>query len=207
MFKYFTFYTLPYRFSHYIIAFACSAIECYTQCLWDTRSAMNVSNKWYQLFAKCEFWVYGIEYVVVQNSHTHTALWFSLSDVYRYQPISHSSCSWNYNVWWLCHVWLDRVRKNNSVHFSCDMSKCSPKASNLIHFSFPISHANEHCLHIFLHSHSDLLFSLWDVYRYQPISHLCINLLLAVTLMSSQPPIGGHLTFPKVAFSIQLNLH
>ena len=76
---------------------------------------------------------------------SHSVQWFSLWDVYRYQPISHSSCSLNCNVWQLCHIWLDRVRKYkrcsffvryiwwNIAHFQ--WIRCSSKGSHLIHWT------------------------------------------------------------------------
>ena len=36
--------------------------------------------------------------------------------VYRYPPVSHSSCSLSCNVWQLSHGWLDRVGNTNVVH-------------------------------------------------------------------------------------------
>ena len=60
-----------------------------------------------------------------QNPFSHSAQWFSLWDVYRYQPIWHSSCSSTaiYGSYIICDliVW----ENTNGVHFSCDMGKYS----------------------------------------------------------------------------------
>ena len=78
-------------------------------------------------------------------------------------------------------MWVDRMRKYKRCSFSVRYGKMQ-HTSNERDFRlkahilfigrvlfFPISHSNEHRFHII--SHSVPLFSLWDVYRYQPISH------------------------------------
>ena len=48
----------------------------------------------------------------------HSAQWFSIWDVYRYHPISHSSCSLTCNLWQLCHCDCnDHVRKYKRCSF------------------------------------------------------------------------------------------
>ena len=74
--------------------------------------------------------------------NSHTLLWFSLWDVYRYQPISHSICRLSTMYGSLVYVWLGRVKKYKR-HFSCDMwkystcsmNKVSPKGSHLIYWT------------------------------------------------------------------------
>ena len=70
---------------------------------------------------------------------SHSVLWVSLRDAYRCQPISHSSCSLSCNIWQLCQVYLDRVRKykrcsyfraKNTAHVQ--RIRCSPKGSHLM---------------------------------------------------------------------------
>ena len=91
---------------------------------------------------------------------SHSVQWFSLWDVYRYQPISHSSCSLNWNARQLCHVWPHRVIK----YKRCSFFVWYGKMQHMFHESsvrlkahtlfmkrvlyFPISHSNEHRLHI-----------------------------------------------------------
>ena len=77
------------------------------------------------------------------NTVWHPVLWFSLWDVYQYQPISHSVllCS-------LCNVYRYQ-------HISHSVLWCS--LCNVYRYQ-PISH-------------SVLWFSLFDVYRKQPITH------------------------------------
>ena len=75
---------------------------------------------------------------------SHSVLWFSLRDVYRYQPISHSSCRFSTMYGSLVYVWLDRVRKYKPCSFFRAICKntahvqwirCSPKGSHLIHWT------------------------------------------------------------------------
>ena len=66
---------------------------------------------------------------------SHSARWFSLWNVYRYQPISHSSCSLNCNVWEICHVndvWFDGGRKYKRCSFECDIGKYSTCPRNKV---------------------------------------------------------------------------
>ena len=94
-------------------------------------------------------------------------LWFSLWDVYRYQPISHSSCRLSTMYGSICLVWLSWSCETEKIQtlfiFPCDMWKYSTCSMNnkpvrqtrltpsgFIERAlyFPISHWNEHCLHI-----------------------------------------------------------
>ena len=81
---------------------------------------------------------------------SHSVLWFSLWDVYRYQPISHSSCRLS-NVWLevscvsrscekIQTVFIFRAICENTAHVQ--WIRCSPKGSHLIHWTSAVfSHA------------------------------------------------------------------
>ena len=57
---------------------------------------------------------------------SHFVQWFSLQDVYWYQPTSPSCCCWNRNIWQICHVWLDRAgEKIQSLMLIFDYSSVS----------------------------------------------------------------------------------
>ena len=93
-----------------------------------------------------------------------TSLWdmavcrFSLWDVYRYQPLSHSNCGLKSNVWQLCHVWLDRVRKYKRCSFfvrqNISNEYCVRLKAHTLFIGrvlyFLTSHSNEHRLYILL---------------------------------------------------------
>ena len=75
---------------------------------------------------------------------SHSAQWFSLWDVYWYQPISHSRCRLSTMcgrimscVTWWCEkiqtLFIFRAICDNSAHVQ--WIKCSPKGSNLIHWT------------------------------------------------------------------------
>ena len=64
-----------------------------------------------------------------QNTHTHSVLWFSLWDVYRYQLISHSTTvsTCRLSKMYGGYVFCDMIMGENInvAHFSCDIGKYS----------------------------------------------------------------------------------
>ena len=85
-----------------------------------------------------------IEEAIKINSFSHSVLWFSLWDVYRYQPISHSRCrlSKMYGRIMSCVTWsCEKIQKLFIFRAICDNTAhvksicCSLKGSHLIHWT------------------------------------------------------------------------
>ena len=70
----------------------------------------DVSLIWVSLRKKCI-------HITLSDSFSHSVLWFSLRDVYRYKPMSHSSCRLSTMYGSLVYVLLDRVRKYKRCSF------------------------------------------------------------------------------------------